>query len=354
MLVSGALRGSRPGRRPCSGAFRRALQAPRLRVHLSALWQGKRRRGEGRTGQPSQLSLRISEAISAIEARLSGLVHDCAKNDPVERSRHERFIASRMTVGAIALCLLPLYLLVRGVPSGPEYVAMICLVAPVAAAIVLSRSGRLALAHAISSASLAGLVVCIAATSGGVSARGGGVARRGAARSAALRVAPCGARGERHRRAFGAVSRGSRSRRHPARGRAVAGGGRDAGLRHHGDRARRDARGRALPGRDAPADGRAPARCQRALAPAGDRRSRHLARSQRPCRQGERCRDEAPRRPPLRPRRARAPQPRARLRPPGFPQGDQRRGPRGPSRSRSNSGSISKRPRGARTGTPPG
>jgi two-component system, cell cycle sensor histidine kinase DivJ len=116
------------------------------------------------------LSLRISEAISAIEARLSGLVHDCAKNDPVERSRHERFIASRMTVGAIALCLLPLYLLIRGVPSGPEYVAMICLVAPVAAAIVLSRSGRLALAHAISSASLAGLVVCIAATSGGVSA----------------------------------------------------------------------------------------------------------------------------------------------------------------------------------------
>ncbi|MFL5166608.1 MAG: PAS domain-containing sensor histidine kinase, partial [Microvirga sp.] len=114
--------------------------------------------------------MRISEAISAIEARLSGLVHDCAKNDPVERSRHERFIASRMTVGAIALCLLPLYLLVRGVPSGPEYVAMICLVAPVAAAIVLSRSGRLALAHAISSASLAGLVVCIAATSGGVSA----------------------------------------------------------------------------------------------------------------------------------------------------------------------------------------
>ena len=170
MLVSGALRGIRPGRRPCSDAFRAALQAPRLRVHLSALWQGKRRRGEGRTGQPSQLSLRISEAISAIEARLSGLVHDCAKNDPVERSRHERFIASRMTVGAIALCLLPLYLLVRGVPSGPEYVAMICLVAPVAAAIVLSRSGRLALAHAISSASLAGLVVCIAATSGGVSA----------------------------------------------------------------------------------------------------------------------------------------------------------------------------------------
>jgi cell cycle sensor histidine kinase DivJ len=74
-----------------------------------------------------------------------------------------------MSVGAIALALLPLYLLVRGVPTLPECAAVVCLVAPVAAAVVLSLSGRLWLAHAISSASLAGLVVCIAATSGGVS-----------------------------------------------------------------------------------------------------------------------------------------------------------------------------------------
>jgi cell cycle sensor histidine kinase DivJ len=74
-----------------------------------------------------------------------------------------------MSVGVIALCLLPLYLILRGVPTLPEYAAVACLVMPVAAAAVLSRTGRLWLAHAISSASLAGLVVCIAATSGGVS-----------------------------------------------------------------------------------------------------------------------------------------------------------------------------------------
>ncbi|HEX8665319.1 MAG TPA: PAS domain-containing sensor histidine kinase, partial [Beijerinckiaceae bacterium] len=96
-------------------------------------------------------------------------MHDDVRGDPVERLRHERFIASRMSVGVIALCLLPLYLIVRGVPTLPEYAAVVCLVAPVAAAAVLSRTGRLWLAHAISSASLAGLIVCIAATSGGVS-----------------------------------------------------------------------------------------------------------------------------------------------------------------------------------------
>src|SRR3954453_20410915 len=112
MLVSGALQGPGPGRRPCSDAFRRALTASRLSVHLSALWQGKRRRGEGRTGQPSQSSLRISEALSAIEARLHRLGPDSPRNDRVERSCQESLIESLMNDGGIVASLLPLYLLV--------------------------------------------------------------------------------------------------------------------------------------------------------------------------------------------------------------------------------------------------
>jgi cell cycle sensor histidine kinase DivJ len=102
-----------------------------------------------------------------IEARLAGLVHDQVQ-DPVERSLHERFIVTRMFTGVIALAFLPGYLLWRGVPSGPEYAAILCLVAPVMAALVLARTGWLALAQAISSAALAGLIVCIAATGGGL------------------------------------------------------------------------------------------------------------------------------------------------------------------------------------------
>ena len=91
------------------------------------------------------------------------------RDDVALRLQHERFILSRMSVGVIALAGLPLFLILRGAPSLAETIAVACLVAPILAAVLLSCTGRLALAHTISSASLAGLVVCIAATSGGVS-----------------------------------------------------------------------------------------------------------------------------------------------------------------------------------------
>ncbi|WP_240540025.1 sensor histidine kinase [Salinarimonas soli] len=102
------------------------------------------------------------------EGRLAGLVHESVQDDAVERTRHERFIASRMGTGLIALGLLPLYLVLRGVPSPVECLVILCLAAPLFGAAILSRSGRLDIAHAISSASLAVLVVCIAGSSGGL------------------------------------------------------------------------------------------------------------------------------------------------------------------------------------------
>ena len=87
------------------------------------------------------------------------------------------------------------------------------------------------------------------------------------------------------------------------------------------------------------------ARRPRPLAPPGDRRSRHLARPQRPCCEGERRGDEAPRRCRRRARRARPSRARPRLRPAGLPQGDQRRRPERRGRSRSNTGSMSVRAR---------
>jgi two-component system, cell cycle sensor histidine kinase DivJ len=113
--------------------------------------------------------VRHTSATSVLETRLAGLVHESAQDDPVERSRHERFIITRMLTGLFVLAGLPPYLLWRGVPSEAELVAVVCLVAPVLAAVVLARSGRLALAHAISGTALAGFVVCLALSTGGVS-----------------------------------------------------------------------------------------------------------------------------------------------------------------------------------------
>lgn len=142
----------------------------RLRVRLSGICQGEGRRRRGAHGKAGAYPvLRNPRSVSVIEARLAGLVHDSVQDDPEERLKHERFIVARMSAGVVALACLPPYLVWRGVPSATEVVAIVCLVAPVVAAIILSRTGLFALAHAVSSAALAGLIVCIAATSGGVS-----------------------------------------------------------------------------------------------------------------------------------------------------------------------------------------
>src|SRR5215212_96428 len=115
-------------------------------------------------------ALRMIASTSAFGLRLAGLVHESAQPDAAERARHERFIAVRLAAGALALAGLVPYLLWRGAPSGLEAAAIVCLAGPIVAAAVLSRTGSLALAHALSSAALAGLAVCLAAVSGGAAA----------------------------------------------------------------------------------------------------------------------------------------------------------------------------------------
>ncbi len=106
--------------------------------------------------------------MSVIEGRLASLVHASAQDDPHERLQHERFIVTRMFAGVVALLCIPPSLLWRGVPTFPEYAAIACLVASLFAGVLLSRTGRLALAHGISAAAFAGFIVCVAASSGGV------------------------------------------------------------------------------------------------------------------------------------------------------------------------------------------
>ncbi|KQT11913.1 PAS domain-containing sensor histidine kinase [Methylobacterium sp. Leaf399] len=112
--------------------------------------------------------LRIYSALaSLVDARLAGLVHESVLDDASVRFRHERFLVSRLATGAVMMVGLPPYLLWRGVPSGIEAVAIASLLLPVCAAAILSRTGSLWIAHALSSAGLAGLVVSIAAMTGG-------------------------------------------------------------------------------------------------------------------------------------------------------------------------------------------
>ncbi len=94
-------------------------------------------------------------------------MHPDVQPDAGERARHARFLVTRLAAGVLALAALPLYLVLSGVPSPFEAIAFACLVAPLGAAFVLSRTGRLDWAHGLSSTALAALVTALACVSGG-------------------------------------------------------------------------------------------------------------------------------------------------------------------------------------------
>ena len=96
------------------------------------------------------------------------LVHPSAQQDALTAARHRAFIAPRLLGSVVALASFPLYLLIRGAPSGIELLVFAWLVAPILTAYFLSRTGRYESAHVLSSLALTGLVTAVAASSGGI------------------------------------------------------------------------------------------------------------------------------------------------------------------------------------------
>ncbi len=100
---------------------------------------------------------------------VDGLVHPSAKQDALTAARHRTFIAPRLLGSLIALSALPVYLIMRGVPSALEIAVFAWLIVPILVAYYLSRTGRYEGAHILSSLSLAGLVTTVALMTGGIS-----------------------------------------------------------------------------------------------------------------------------------------------------------------------------------------
>ena len=84
------------------------------------------------------------------------------------RARHRAFMAPRLLGSLAALAAFPVYLVLRGVPSAPEVAAFAWLIAPILLSWFLSRTGRYEGAHVLSSLALAGLVMALATTTGGI------------------------------------------------------------------------------------------------------------------------------------------------------------------------------------------
>jgi cell cycle sensor histidine kinase DivJ len=106
-------------------------------------------------------------AIRAIRTQVAAMVHPSVQPGSPDRVRHERFLLSRLAIGAAALGLAPAYLAWRGTLEGLEALVFAASALPLLAAVVLSRTGRFDLAQMISAAALALFISALAGMTGG-------------------------------------------------------------------------------------------------------------------------------------------------------------------------------------------
>ncbi len=106
--------------------------------------------------------------LSIIRDCLDALLHPSARYDALTRARHRAFMAPRLLGSLAAFAAFPVYLVLRGAPSAIEVAAFAWLIAPILLSWFLSRTGRYEGAHVLSSLAIAGLVMAIAGTTGGI------------------------------------------------------------------------------------------------------------------------------------------------------------------------------------------
>src|SRR4051795_4296390 len=106
--------------------------------------------------------------LSIIRDCLDALLHPSARYDALTGARHRAFMAPRLLGSLAAFAAFPVYLATRGAPTALEVGAFAWLIAPILLSWFLSRTGRYESAHVLSSLALAGLVMMVAVTTGGI------------------------------------------------------------------------------------------------------------------------------------------------------------------------------------------
>jgi two-component system, cell cycle sensor histidine kinase DivJ len=107
--------------------------------------------------------------LSIIRDCLDALLHPCARHDALTRARHHALMAPRLAGSLAAFAAFPVYLAMRGAPSPIEVAVFAWLIASTLLFWFVSRTGRYEIGHVLSSLSLAGLVLAVAASTGGIS-----------------------------------------------------------------------------------------------------------------------------------------------------------------------------------------
>jgi cell cycle sensor histidine kinase DivJ len=103
----------------------------------------------------------LSDSLSRT---LDAMVHPDHRDDPAQSLRHRMFIAARLSLSLAALSLAPLALAAGGVPSAPVVLAFACLMGPLGAAVLASRTGSLGKAQALHFAGMLGAIGALSAS----------------------------------------------------------------------------------------------------------------------------------------------------------------------------------------------
>jgi len=111
---------------------------------------------------------RGATVLSVIRDCLDALLHPSARSDALTRARHRSFIAPRLLGSLASFAVFPIYLAMRGAPTALEVVAFAWLTAPILLSWFLSRTGHYESACILSSLALAGLVMTLSVTTGGI------------------------------------------------------------------------------------------------------------------------------------------------------------------------------------------
>ena len=111
--------------------------------------------------------LRFLMLMTALRIQAAALVHASALRSAPERRAHERFILTGLLVGGVGLGLAPAYLAWRGTLGPFEALIVLAAALPLLAVVVLSRSGRLDIAHAMSAGALSLAIGVLAGVTGG-------------------------------------------------------------------------------------------------------------------------------------------------------------------------------------------
>ncbi len=107
--------------------------------------------------------------VSVIQEVMGAWVNETARFHPADRRRHEAFMGARLLAALAVAALAPPYLALRGAPALWETLVFLLALAPLASVALLSRTGNLVAAHALSATACILAALVIACGLGGLS-----------------------------------------------------------------------------------------------------------------------------------------------------------------------------------------